>query len=260
MKETEKIQVTLLANEGILVQFDGIKLLIDGIHENSGEMFSGLSKQVLADLLAGEKPLFQNIDYILYTHCHYDHFTAWCTEAFLEKHRVKGLFMPDRQTREFTSLRKTAMGQADRIWLLDLPLGEKKEIRLSENISLTVFRSIHAGNQFADVENFCYLLHFGGRKLFIIADGEYNADYFSKMLAGESIEVAFINPLFLNQLAGREVITRALRPEKLVVYHIPFEDRNRPGFRRLVSRDIEKYQNSLPPVFVLWNELQEIVF
>lgn len=260
MEETRQIRVTLLANEGILVQFNGTKVLIDGIHENNTEPFSGLSKQVLDDLLAGYKPLFQNIDFILYTHCHPDHFTVWCTEAFLEKHRVKGLFMPDRQTQEFPSLRQTARRQAEHLWLLDLPLGEKQEIQLAEDFSLTVFRSIHAGEQFADVENYCYLLNFAGRKLFIIADGEYNAPYFSNMLAGETIEVAFINPMFLNQRAGRQVITQALKPKRLVVYHIPFADRDKVGFRKLVPHDIEKHQNSLPPIDILWDELQEIVF
>jgi L-ascorbate metabolism protein UlaG (beta-lactamase superfamily) len=260
LEDINQIRVVLLANAGIILQYNETKILIDGLHENNEEMFSGLSKHVLDDLLMGEKPLFRNIDYILYTHCHYDHFTARCNEVFLEKHRVKGMFIPDRQTEEFISLRKTAMRQSNQIWLLDIPLGEKKEIQLLDDISVTIFRSIHAGDEYADVENFCYMLNFHGRKIFIIGDSEYNAQYFSKMLAGESIEVAFINPMFLNKHAGREVITQALKPEKLVVYHIPFEDQDKSIFRKLVPHDIKKYKNSLPPIYILWNELQEVSF
>lgn len=258
MKNIDPLRVTLLANEGILLEFKNTKLLIDGIHDNESGMFSGLSKRVLADLLAGTSPLFQNVNYVLFTHCHPDHFTAWSTEVFLRNRRVKGLFMPDRQTLEFMSLRQTALRQADQVWLLDLPLGTKKVVNLAEDVSLTVFRSNHAGKQYADIENFCYLLDFSGRKVFIIADAAYDSAYFAQMLAQETIEAAFVNPLFLNLPEGRAVITQALKPAKVIVYHIPFADRD-VGFRRMVKKDIEKYQGSLPPIDVLWDELQEMI-
>lgn len=257
MKNIRSLQVTLLANEGILLEYQNTKLLIDGIHNDESGMFSGLSTQVLADLVAGTSPLFRNIDYVLFTHCHPDHFSAWCTEAVLQNRRVKGLFLPDHQTLEFISLRQTALRQADQVWFLDLPLGAKKIVGLAENVSLTVFRSNHAGKQYADIENFCYLLDFAGRKVFIIADAGYDSTYFAQMLVQEKIEVAFVNPLFLNLPEGREVITRALKPARVIVYHIPFVDRDL-GFRRLVKRDIEKYQDILPPIDVLWDELQKI--
>ncbi|MDT8902559.1 MBL fold metallo-hydrolase [Anaeroselena agilis] len=251
------LKVTLLANAGILLRYKNTKLLLDGIHESAPGMFSGLSERLLAELLAGGGPLFRNIDYVLFTHCHPDHFTAWCTEAFLENNRVKGLLMPDRQTADLVSLRQAALRRAERTWLLDLPLGVRETIPLQEDISLTVFRSHHAGKQYAEIENFCYLLDFAGRKVFIIGDGDYDAAYFARMLAGETIETAFVNPLFINLAEGREVLAQAVKPARVVVYHIPFVDRDK-GFRRLVRRDIEKYQNSLPPLAVLWDELQEM--
>lgn len=259
MEQNTQITVTLLANEGILIYFNETKMLVDGIHENTTGMFSGLSKQVLADLLEGKIPLFQNIDYLLFTHCHQDHFTAWCTESFLQNHRVKGLFLPDRPTSNYISLRQTAMCQADQKWFLDLPLAEKKAIKLTDDISITIFRSKHAGKQFASIENYCYLLDFSGKTVFIVADGDYDAHYYAQMLVDSTIDAAFVNPLFLNLAEGREVITQALKPKRLIVYHIPFADRD-TGFRRLVTCDIEKYRSNLPPVDILWNELQQVLF
>jgi len=74
IKMDKPIQITLLANEGIMVQVGRTKFLIDGLHQNDGEFFSGLSQTVRQDLLDGEKPLFQGMDYLLFSHCHYDHF------------------------------------------------------------------------------------------------------------------------------------------------------------------------------------------
>ncbi len=258
METNRAIVITLLANEGIILEFGGTKFLIDGLHENLEGVFSGLSQSVLDDLMCGEKPLFQNIEYILYTHCHYDHFSAPLTELFLKQHPVKGLLMPDRQTDQYAALRDIAQHRADRLWLLDLPIGEKQDIRLRADLSLTVFRSFHAGKQYLDVENFCYVLNLDGRKLLIIADAAEDAEYFSKMLAGEEIEIALVNPMFVNRFGGRKVINEAIRPEKLIVYHIPFADRGEHGFRKIVPHDVKKYQGILPPITVLWDELQEI--
>lgn len=252
------VRITLLANEGILVQSGRTKFLIDGLHENNGEYFSGLSKQVCQDLLDGEKPLFQDIDYLLFSHCHYDHFSAALTEQYLKKHRVKGLFMPDQSTRNYSSLRDVAHIKSDLTWLIDLPLGQKQTIQLEHNINLTVFRSVHAGHQFIDVEHYCYLLDLAGYKLFIIADSYDDAAYFSSMLEGEPIDVALVNPMFINRYAGRVVITQALKPQQIIVYHIPFEDHSEHGFRKIVPHDIRKYQASLPPISILWDELQTI--
>lgn len=256
MKMEKAIQITLLANEGIIVQFGRTKFLIDGLHENDGEFFSGLSQPVRQDLLDGEKPLFQSIDYLLFSHCHYDHFSATLTQLYLEKHPIKGLFMPDQSTREFPALRETAHSKADLTSLIDLPLGQKQVFQLDNEITLTVFRSVHSGHPFIDVEHYCYLLDLSGYKLFIIADSHVDAAYFAEMLAGETINVALVNPMFINRYAGRAVIGQALKPQQIIVYHIPFEDHSRHGFRKIVPHDITKYQAGLPPISILWDELQ----
>jgi len=260
MNETHQLQVTLLANAGIMLQFKKVKFLIDGIHQNKNGIFSGLSEKVFNDLLAAEKPLFKNIDYLLFTHYHPDHFSAHCTEKFLEKNHIKGLFMPDRPTMRFNSLREKASSQAEQTWLLDLPLEQKKEIKLTEDISLTVFRTLHIGKRFTEVNHFCYLFNFNEKKILIVADSNYDVDYFSRILAGEKIDVFFVIPLYVSKSQGRKVINEAVKPKRLVIYHIPFADEDKNNMRRLVRRNIERHKNNLPPLDILWDELQEITF
>jgi hypothetical protein len=103
------------------------------------------------------------------------------------------------------------------------------------------------------------LLNLDGRKLLIVADAAEDHEYFSSMLAGENIKIALVNPLFVNRFAGRKVINEAIKPEKLIIYHIPFDDHGAHGFRKIVPHDVHKYQGSLPPITILWDELQEII-
>jgi hypothetical protein len=75
-----------------------------------------------------------------------------------------------------------------------------------------------------------------------------------------SIDVLFVNPLFLRLLSGRKVI-KALNPKRVIVYHFPFEDKDgRFKMRERAAKDVAQYKDTLPPVEFLWNELQEIAF
>lgn len=259
MLYNKSICITLLANEGILLFYNETSILIDGIHVNDGGPFSGLSHQMLSDLING-KNIFKSIDFILFTHCHTDHFNPEYAERFLMNNHVKGLIMPDRQTQKYSSLRQIGLVQAEHMVLLDIPLSIKKHFQLTYDISLTVFNSVHCGEQYADIENYCYLINICGFKLFIIGDADFRSEYFKKMLNDSEIDIAFVNPLFINNKKGREVINYAIKPKYLVVYHIPFKNDDKIKFRKLVSHDIIKHNDEIPPVSVLWDELQEIVF
>jgi L-ascorbate metabolism protein UlaG (beta-lactamase superfamily) len=252
--------VTLLANAGILLRFGATKLLIDGIHQNALGPFDGLSAGVLADLLEGVNPSFRDIDYLLFTHCHGDHFSAGLVEEYLRRYSVKGVMMPDRQTWPYPSLREIVGLRADRHWWLALPLEKRMDAQLTDELTVTVFCSIHAGEEYRDIENFCYLLRYRGCNVLVMGDSEYNPLYFSKTLAGERIDVLFVNPLFLCLLSGRKVI-KALNPGRVIVYHLPFEDKDGMiGMRKRAANDAEQYKETLPPIELLGNELQKIAF
>lgn len=96
--------------------------------------------------------------------------------------------------------------------------------------------------------------------MFIIGDADFRSEYFEKMLHDAKIDIAFVNPLFINNKKGREVINNVIKPKYLVIYHIPFKNDDKIEFRKLVSHDIMKYNDDLPPATVLWDELQEKVF
>lgn len=252
--------MTLLANTGIIIESGGVKFLIDGLHKNISTTFSGLSAEVFADLCAGEKELYKNINYLIFTHLHKDHFSAEYTEKYLDNNKVAGFFAPEILKEKYISLNNKIEQNSEQSYYFDLSLGEKQTIRLADDLSIEVFSAVHAGEQYTDLENYCYLINFAGRKLFIISDSDYDSKYFFEMLEDEDIEAAFVNPLFLNNKRGREVIIEALKAERLIVYHIPFAEDDKYRMRKMVKRDTEKYKDQLPEINILWNELQSLSF
>ena len=49
----EKLRVTLIANAGLLLEYQGITLMMDGIYGKEGHPFSNLKPEVWQRMLAG---------------------------------------------------------------------------------------------------------------------------------------------------------------------------------------------------------------
>ena len=109
---SDEIQVTLVANAGILLSFRGRKLLIDGLFRAEDTPFSCIPAKTLEKLLNGYPP-YDDIDYLLFTHYHTDHFSPEITRSYLEAARRKGCPPPARAWRGFAPSARRIGGAAD---------------------------------------------------------------------------------------------------------------------------------------------------
>ena len=72
------------------------------------------------------------------------------------------------------------------------------------------------------------------------------------MLDGVEVDTAVVNPLFLTNPSGRSVVLEGVRPRRVVIDHIPFQEDDRLHMRKLVTRSLERWGETFPPVAVLW--------
>ena len=86
---------TLIANAGILLEINGIRFLIDGLHHSSQYPFSPVPQAMLDQMLRGEGP-FRDADFLLFTHDHPDHWSPALTQAYLQANRVRRVLLPPR--------------------------------------------------------------------------------------------------------------------------------------------------------------------
>lgn len=258
LDDIKPIKVTLLANSGFFVEYNGLKILVDGTPVEIHGNFNGLSEEVLTDLLEGEKPLFRDIDLLLYTHFHRDHFSPETTGALVAGHKIRYLIMPDRGSKYIEQISESVVQNEVRLFLLDIPLGEEVTYEL-DDIKVGSFRTMHAGEMYRDTDHYCYLLNLGGKVLLVTGDSDFNPDYFKSILTGIKVHAVIINPLFLNRREGRTALTESINPDKIVVCHIPFEGTPGTNLRKIAARDSVKHRDNLPEIILLQDELQEIV-
>lgn len=253
----EPVELRLTANAGVLLTFRGEKLLVDGLHDSRAHDFSPVAPEMLAALAAGAPP-WDGIRWLFYTHLHIDHFSGRETIRFLEGNRVEKLFLPagnggpgiDRE--DVSALRSWLTQRAAPVQELRLPEYRSVTYPLVSGIRVTAFRSLHASEEFEEVKHECFLFDLAGKKVLFLGDANYDRDYFATMLDGVEVDTAVVNPLFLTNPSGRSVVLEGVRPRRVVIDHIPFQEDDKLHMRKLVVRSLERWGESFPPVAVLW--------
>ena len=72
------VSIQLVANSGVLVQYRGLRFLIDGIYGNN-PYFTPPRKEIQKAVFGMNSP-FRDVEFLLFTHRHTDHFDAAYTD------------------------------------------------------------------------------------------------------------------------------------------------------------------------------------
>ena len=246
----ETVKATLLANAGVLLEYRGTRLLIDGIFDKKGHCFSNLSAEQWEGLKAGTG-IFSGIDYLLFTHEHGDHFSPERTMEYLGCQKPKALFLPKEGSAALRALHKQAESLKIPCVLLEGQLCRNTVFKPEEGTRIRAFQTRHLDKSFWDVPHFWYLLEFGGKKLFFTADVDFTYETFSA-LQGVQLDAVFINPLMRHSKEGRRVFSEGmLRTRLSVVYHIPFEGEDAMQVRSIAERERLSGENDEAVIFLM---------
>jgi len=255
------IKVTLVANAGVLIEHNDIGLLVDGIHHEPGHPFSPVSEIDMKHMRQGSD-IFSNIDYLLFTHEHPDHFTPQYVAKHIRFRPVQGLFLPNGG--ETSPRLALLLYQVQKLniphWTLGLEPGETQRFTIADDLTVTVIGTRHMGPQYATIKNDCFLLTLAGRNLLFTGDADHVRDYFTDGLAGVELDGVFVNPLFYHHPSGQEIIHDIFRPRHVVIYHMPFEQDDTMCFSSIVQKDIQRLGRPGVQVHVLNGEKQSLSF
>jgi L-ascorbate metabolism protein UlaG (beta-lactamase superfamily) len=254
----DEVSITLIANAGVLVKYREIRFLIDGLYYDNGYGFSNIPKQLLKQMITG-KDEFKNIDYLIFTHNHQDHFSAEYTMEYLKNNDIACIFMPIDKSNAIIELQNYLTDSYINYRFLKIPIGDSYCYKLNEYISITIFNASHMGEQYSSVENYCFLLSLGTKNILFTADADHVLSNFENPLAGIDVDTVFVNPLFFNNKAGRNVIEKVIRPNKVVIYHIPFPEDGKLRLRKIVERDMIRYKSDFYDMLALWDIGQSIL-
>lgn len=164
----DSLAVTYIANCGFLLEMDGSKIVIDGLFKR-GHNHYPTPDTLTQKLLVSNLPPFDDLDLILVSHTHEDHFDKdMVLECLLSNPSVK-LLCPEQvldSLRENESEYKRLKSQ---IIECTPDAYTSQEVKVG-NMEVIVCRLAHPGEKYRDTQNNAYLVSKNGKTVFHSSD------------------------------------------------------------------------------------------
>ncbi|MCP5051365.1 MAG: MBL fold metallo-hydrolase [bacterium] len=233
-------EITYIANDGVLIGWKDKQVLIDGLFRDHHPKYSNLTDKNAENMETAKKP-FNDIDLILVTHIHLDHFHALSVARHMTgnpKTIMVSNFQVIGDMQQTYKLYPTIKSR-----IKNASPGPKKISTITANgIKVEAMNFPHVDPAtFKHILTNCYLVELNGKNFFHAGDGEMNVSNLQGFdLEKKEIFMAFIPYWELLSAEKYKAIQTFLKPKYIVAMHIPPKDaeeaKNR--FTEMSSRTI----------------------
>jgi L-ascorbate metabolism protein UlaG (beta-lactamase superfamily) len=205
------VQVTYLANEGVLVEGGGVRILVDALFRDSMDPYARHPRDVQEQIETGGKP-YDGIRLALATHFHLDHWDAGAVTRFLRSH-------PDAlfgSTEQGTAMMPYDVRERARnLW----PASGATSILELAGVKVTAFPLGHGNTQ-----NLGYRIELGGRTLAHLGDADPSDENFRRLTAAGSVDVALVPFWWLQEPKAVSFLNTTWKPRNVVALHFGTTD------------------------------------
>lgn len=254
--------ITYVANDGFLIQTSGHKILVDAIFGKIKGNWCDQPGDSLLNLIYSGKPPYDNIDLLLVTHYHSDHFNSPMVLRFLNNNPDALVVCPSQanEIMKKDSLYKKLAGLIHSL-KTDTLLDTTMALR---NITIKAMRLKHGswiekdtltGKSYdihRNVENIGYLVTSDNFRFLHTGDCATDNNYqFERLkLSSAETEISFMGIVFLSP-EGQSVLSNYIRSKKIVLMHVT------PGkadYYRGILKDYSEFQIfGKPGESVVWD-------
>lgn len=212
----EKNQIIYIANEGVFIENEGKKILIDALHKKSSSLYQETKFPYPDMLLNGDEP-FDMVDLFLITHVHDDHFNKEYMSEYLEKHQETILIAPQQVL--------DTLGNVPYLAAQIYPVKGKDNGLMYEmdGIKITTIPLLHSyQKKNAWVENMAYLIDIEGVTVLHVGDAELIEENFQAIQKAIKGKVDYaIFPYWLYYDDGLNWVNKKIKAKKFIAVHVP---------------------------------------
>ena len=244
-----RAKVTYIANEGVLIEASGKKILIDGLHRFYNDAYAYPPDDLRERLESATAP-YDNLDLIFVSHLHGDHFHRESVASHL-KNSTKAILAASKQI--VSEIEKGFAGY-DEIKTKISPVTHEWKKSSEEDfggIKVKFLGLRHGSERFTWIQNLGHLIEVGGKKYLHIGDADMKAENFESFkLNNENIDVLFVPYWFLQSAEGRKLVEDQFKPKNMIAVHVS------PGEAESVTRELK----SLYPEITVFTKILETKF
>ena len=219
-----------LVNASLFFDFDGSGILIDGVHEGQKKGFSPMP--VSADrALRQHTGIFSELRGALFTHLHPDHYDRNRLDYLRRFSAPLSVYGPELDCSN-VQVRQLAPN------VFSFPVGQT---------TVTAVSNVHDGEEFRAEPHRSLLLEHNGERFFVAGDAILDPESDSAFLHSVPgpVTAAFVNLYQAASPAGKDYL-RALRPDRIFLYHFPFPGDDKANYWRLGKQLARKWPEDLP--------------
>ncbi|MFQ5700520.1 MAG: MBL fold metallo-hydrolase [Acidobacteriota bacterium] len=253
--EAARADITYLGNEGFLIKAGGRKLLIDALYREGVPGYVVIPPE-RRELLEGAKPPFDDIDLVLTTHVHADHFDPQAVGLHLKNDPGCDFISTERVVARLRESFASFADIEDRVRAVTPPERRRVEVRLG-GIRVEVL-NLHHGRD-TPVENLGFLIHVGGLTLLHVGDTQATgSDLAPYDLPSSKIDVAFLPFYHLVFDIWRDSVSAGIGARKIIVMHLPAPGVKTDYIEKLGGREkmIQQIKENFPNAIVPERQMQ----
>jgi len=211
----QTVTITYLQNDGVFISDGSNKVLLDAIF-NPISSWINLNASEATKLNNAQEP-YDDVDLILITHNHGDHYSVAPVNTHLNNNANARLIAPPPVTVNFSGSQIVNVSPAR---------GESETLTVN-GIEVEVLHLRHFdafGNDFSSVQNFGYLVKIGGTNILHLGDVEMTVQNLQAFgLAARGIDVVLI-PTFTMQAhlttSHRDALMSQIQPDNIIALHL----------------------------------------
>jgi L-ascorbate metabolism protein UlaG (beta-lactamase superfamily) len=229
-----EIEITYINNEGFIITSKEKKIIFDGL------LNFDISKENQIKMVKAEPP-FNNIDLVLATHDHADHFDANIVGRHLLNNK-KAIFISTEQAlkelqTEFDKFNKIS----DRVISIYPNEGEKIS-NIINGIELEIYNLRHGLN--STMQNLGFLIQINNKRIFHIGDAQEITldDIRAYEIDKIEIDIAFMPYWYLIYKENREVFQDIIRDSKVIAMHLGWVDE---GGKEVIGQLEAEYSDAI---------------
>lgn len=231
--------VTYISNAGVLLKLNDKKILIDGFCKSLSPIYKNIPPDISDQIISGVSP-FDNIDLMLITHVHSDHFNLESINELLQRNLNTVVI----STHEVISRIKGVIDDKEppRLIDIDAELHQNKRI-LVNGISIQAISMIHDGKEYVDVSNLAYLINYGKTILHLGDAAPCKANYESLNLEQCQIDLLIANFPYVSLSLARKIVMKYINPRKIAIVHLPYQELDKFGWIEAAKRSYQRVKN-----------------
>ncbi len=211
------LEITYIANEGVLISSGDKQVLIDGLHREYERGYAFLPPAQREKIETAKVP-FDQIDLILVSHMHLDHFHAESVGLHLQ-HNPNARLVSSQQV--VGAVEKHFIGfEAIKSRVTAVTPAMKENMSVA-GVDFEILRLSHGTGRHAQIQNLGHVIRLGGKKLLHVGDADTAIENFDKFnLDEEGIDIAFIPIWFLLYPQGQTIVREHIKPKQIIAVHI----------------------------------------